>query len=234
MEASVPKPTRRGVPDARGIDRPGRRSRLTRRVLVEAALSLLDERGVEGLTVRAVTERADLGHGTFYHHFPSTEALLAEALEHSLRELSREMEQGFADAPDKLWVFVASLTRMLRMLAAHPALAWMVGRPTVLANAVREACGPFAMRDVRAMVETGVVSADLPVAMGDLWPWMIVGALLDVEAGRRTLAEVEEGLLRLLLFSLGLERSRTDPVLARLGHGKPARAAGPRARSRAK
>src|SRR6266404_4065126 len=133
---------------AGGIERPTRRSRKTRLALIEAARALLEEEGVGALTVKAVTDRADVAHGTFYHHFPSTEAVLAAGIVESMREFALEMERGFADAADKSWVMVASLSSTFRMLTAHAALPWMLERPHVLAEALREACGPFARHDV--------------------------------------------------------------------------------------
>ena len=62
---------------------------------VDAARALLEAEGVSALTVKAVTDRADVGHGTFYHHFPSTEAVLAAGIEESMREFSKAMERGF-------------------------------------------------------------------------------------------------------------------------------------------
>jgi AcrR family transcriptional regulator len=210
---ALPRPGR--APAA--IDRPGRRSRRTRGELVAAARALLAEEGVEALTVKAVTDRADVGHGTFYHHYPSTEALLTDAIEASMREMSEALEKGFASADDKAWVFVASMSATLRALAGHPALGWMLERPHVLATALREACGPFAMRDIDAMVAAGDVDRDVLDKAPHYWEWLIIGALVDVAAGRRSLERIEEDLLGFVLRVLGLGEARIHALLARLG-----------------
>lgn len=59
---------------------PSRRERKkeeTRQRIFEAAISLFRERGFEATTVDEITERADVGRGTFFNYFPRKEAVLA-------------------------------------------------------------------------------------------------------------------------------------------------------------
>ena len=69
-----------------------RRVGRTRRLLKEALLELIRERGYEKISVRDITERADVGRSTFYSHFTSKEDLLFDGFDRWL--LSR------AEAPD--------------------------------------------------------------------------------------------------------------------------------------
>lgn len=204
------------------LARTSRRSRKTRLALVEAARTLLEEDGVAALTVKAVTERADVGHGTFYHHFASTEDVLAAGIEESMREFSAAMERGFSDADDKAWVFVASMSGTFRMLASHAALPWMLERPHVLAAALREACGPFARRDVEAMVAAGDVALSAVAGTGRYWEWIIVGALVDVAQHPDQRPLIEARLLELVLRMLGMDDARIRALLARVEGGVPA------------
>lgn len=51
---------------------------LTRQVVVDAALAVLDERGLDGLTVRAVAERLDVKAPALYWHVRDKQELLDE------------------------------------------------------------------------------------------------------------------------------------------------------------
>jgi AcrR family transcriptional regulator len=191
-----------------------RRSRRTRRDLLAAARALLEEQGVTALTAKAVTDRADVGYGTFYHHFESTEALLTAGIEDSMREFAAEMELGFADADDKAWVFTASMSNTFRMLAAHPALGWMLERPQVLAACLLEACGPFARRDVGAMIAAGIIEPEAAYGVG-YFEWILVGALADVSKNPKRIREIEAGLLSLVLRALGVEKKKAAELITR-------------------
>lgn len=61
--------------------RPDRRVQRTRALLREALMSLIRERGFEGLSVQDIVDRANVGRATFYSHFESKDDLLVSGLE---------------------------------------------------------------------------------------------------------------------------------------------------------
>ena len=63
--------------------------RRTRRVLHEALVTLILERGWDAVSVRDVCEKADVGRSTFYVHFADKETLLLSGFD----ELHHVMEQ---------------------------------------------------------------------------------------------------------------------------------------------
>ncbi len=60
------------------LGRQARRLQATRKQLYEAALWLFERQGFEATTVQDITERADTGKGTFFHHFPTKDHVLAD------------------------------------------------------------------------------------------------------------------------------------------------------------
>jgi TetR/AcrR family transcriptional repressor of nem operon len=65
-----------------------------RQALIEAAGRLVRERGIDGVGVAEISEAAGLTHGALYAHFPSKEALAAEALTHGLQRGYKRMTQA--------------------------------------------------------------------------------------------------------------------------------------------
>ena len=63
------------------MDRTDRRVKRTHKLLQEALISLTLEKGFEAVTIRDITDRADVGYATFFRHYPDKEALLADVLE---------------------------------------------------------------------------------------------------------------------------------------------------------
>ena len=55
--------------------------------LVESARAMLDEQGLEGLTLRAIARRAGVSHGAPLRHFPTLAALLSAVAAQGFREL---------------------------------------------------------------------------------------------------------------------------------------------------
>ncbi len=64
-----------------GMAKVDRRIKRTQRLLSEALISLVLEKGYESVSIRDITERADIGYATFFRHFKSKEELLQDALQ---------------------------------------------------------------------------------------------------------------------------------------------------------
>ncbi len=71
------------------MDKIDRRIRRTHKLLQEALIQLTLEKGYESVTIRDITERADVGYTTFFRHYPDKEALLTAVL-----QLMKEEFQG--------------------------------------------------------------------------------------------------------------------------------------------
>ncbi len=73
----------------------------TRQRLLKAALAMFAAKGVDASTVEDITERADLGKGTFYRHFTSKQALLVALAESTVHHLVSQMRAA-AGTPKNL------------------------------------------------------------------------------------------------------------------------------------
>ncbi len=67
-----------------------RRRMRTRELLIRATLQLVLEKGYEAISIQDITDRADLGRGTFYIHFKDKEEVVWSAFQDLIQELERE------------------------------------------------------------------------------------------------------------------------------------------------
>lgn len=67
-----------------------RRVRKTRIAIRSAIKLLLQSRGVDQFTIKDIAEQADIGYTTFFRHFPSREAALADLADSVARDLLAE------------------------------------------------------------------------------------------------------------------------------------------------
>lgn len=81
------------------MDRNDRRVKRTQNLLAKALISLTLEQGYETVTIRDITERADIGYATFFRHYPDKEALLQDVIEVVLAELMALLD-GQAQDPE--------------------------------------------------------------------------------------------------------------------------------------
>ncbi|UQS26130.1 TetR/AcrR family transcriptional regulator [Amycolatopsis thermalba] len=73
---------------------PGHRAGLTRAAVVGAARELLSERGLTGLSMRALAARLDVAPNALYSHVASKTALLDAVLDDVLAEVDTPTEDG--------------------------------------------------------------------------------------------------------------------------------------------
>jgi len=82
------------------------------RQIVDAAFDLLEEEGLEGLTIRAVLKQTGLSRRAFYERFADKDELVLAVFEHTIRVATRsygEQVAGLADPMERLKLILMSL-----------------------------------------------------------------------------------------------------------------------------
>jgi AcrR family transcriptional regulator len=77
-----------------------RRVRRTRRLLREALIALIVERGYEKVTVQDVLDRADVGRSTFYAHYRDKDQLFGACFDDLRAGLERDLAAMAGGPPD--------------------------------------------------------------------------------------------------------------------------------------
>lgn len=111
-----------------------------RRRALDAARTLLEETGVEGLHLRAIAGRIGSGVATLYYHFADKEALLAALAEEGWRELAARIERARASGKFPHQIDAASAA-FLSFIRRNPQLYALMQTQQALAgqDAVRSA-----------------------------------------------------------------------------------------------
>jgi AcrR family transcriptional regulator len=69
------------------MDKQDRRVKRTQNLLAKALIALTLEQGYDAITIRDITQRADVGYATFFRHYRDKDELLQDVLEVVLEEL---------------------------------------------------------------------------------------------------------------------------------------------------
>jgi len=80
-----------------GIDR---RVQRTRKLLRDALMALILEKGFDAITVQDITDRANLGRATLYLHYKDKEDLLIQSLQDGMDELIAIVEEQRRNDPN--------------------------------------------------------------------------------------------------------------------------------------
>jgi AcrR family transcriptional regulator len=96
---------------------PRRTKALSRDVIVQAAVEILDAEGEDALTLRALTERLATGYGAIYHHVADRDDLLAAATDLVIARIVTDLDAR-RDGPRPALRAVAS--GLFDAIVAHP------------------------------------------------------------------------------------------------------------------
>lgn len=99
-----------------------RRVRRTRRMLAEALVDLALESSYDEISIRKLTDRADVGYATFYRHFKSKDELLQFLVESAANDLWKTIEavDSQRDAVEAMFQHVRSIPQVYRLFVSLP------------------------------------------------------------------------------------------------------------------
>ena len=165
------------------LTRRERKKEETRRRIFETAIALFRDKGFEQTTVDEITEKADVGRGTFFNYFPRKESVLAYLSEERValaEENAAVLLEDRASANDKLldiYSFAASAYLKDRELSRYVFNEWMqrAFQPT-------QEAGQRWHKLVVAVIEQGQSAGDLradvqPVVMESLLSSVYISTL---------------------------------------------------------
>lgn len=173
-----------------GGGRLAKKRRQTRARLLEAAYEIMSSGGVDAAKIKDITDRADVGFGTFYNYFESKDQLASQVLDCLIDDFGRRnvaATRGLA-RKDPALVMPVSTRLVLRAVMASPLWQWWAMRTDLLVDRMREGFGPFAMRDMREAARRGIFQLD-DEKIADAWAlavWMMVAGVHDVAIGKRS------------------------------------------------
>jgi AcrR family transcriptional regulator len=107
---------------ASGLSRTARRQARTRADLIKAAREIIAERGLDGLRISDVTDRADVAFGTFYNQFNSKDDIVEAVVAEAIVGLADSVAQSPL-AADPIEAVVASTRAIVRVAYDDPGLA---------------------------------------------------------------------------------------------------------------
>jgi AcrR family transcriptional regulator len=181
----------------------GKRER-TRAVLIDAAIKVVAEKGIEALKITDVTTMADLANGTFYNHFEDKDAILRAAAYGIAGEISRQLDadmERITDAPTRV---VTATARFISIVIATPDWAAVMLASADHLPQVRAEVAQFLRYDLELGIIQGKFDVEMSPFLVDQVMSLIAAALraqlidgVDLQVTR----QVCESILRLLGLS---------------------------------
>ncbi len=119
------------------------RVRRTQKLLREALIELIEERGFEALTIGELTERAMVSRAAFYRNYQDKYDLIEQIFEEAMSALLGAVGELGLEHPAEIWVkffeHIAEYERLYRALLGRKGSPWFVRKMRAsLADLVKE------------------------------------------------------------------------------------------------
>ena len=209
--------------------RGARRKRETRARLLDAALKLMAEKGMEGVAINEITEAADVGFGSFYNHFESKEAIYAALVSAVFEEFADMLDRLTDGISDPAEVIAVSVRHTLMRAQREPVWGRFLIREGFSARVASHGLGQRLLRDLGQGVAAKRFAVADPfvtfLSIGGTVLASIAAELNFLPPGAPAADEFEklgfsgehfpERVTAALLQSLGLKRTEAEKIATR-------------------
>ena len=128
--------------------------------IIEAALVHLKTEGLNSFTATTITKSANLGYGTFYKYFSSTEDLLEAAIRRNLHSKALKIDKLNSIEEDKIIAFIQGVYIIFTDLCHGPDSEWLSSKPDYFVEIAYEVTHKFAKSDFEFAVKEHKLKKD--------------------------------------------------------------------------
>jgi AcrR family transcriptional regulator len=173
-----------------------RRSLRTRQLLMRAMVELMRRKRYHSITVREITDQADVGRSTFYAHFTDKDDLLVDGVHRLL--VSLDVDAAESTRPGKTWLYptLALLHHLGAQADLYRILAKDRGLTLFLTALQDEIAATLTTRLTTRLDPTGPPSIPPPLLAAMVTSMFITAVRAWIEGGLTTPAETVDRMFR--------------------------------------
>ena len=154
--------------------------------LIEAAVVHLNREGLNNFTATSLTRSANLGYGTFYKYFSSTEDVLESAIKKNVTDWSLMISESNKKEPDRLLAFLEAIYKTILQVSNNASMRWLLEKPNYFVEIYFDLTRHHAIEDVKSAVASGQLSYEYLANFETkfkLHLWQICGGISMVDEG---------------------------------------------------
>ena len=154
--------------------------------LIEAAVMHLNREGLNNFTATSLTRSANLGYGTFYKYFSSTEDVLESAIKKNVSDWSLLISESNKNEPDRLLAFLEAIYKTILQVSKNASMRWLLEKPNYFVEIYFDLTRHHAIEDVKSAIANGQLSPEYLENFETkfkLHLWQICGGIAMVDEG---------------------------------------------------
>jgi AcrR family transcriptional regulator len=190
-----------------------RQAEVRRRILAVAE-RLMEQHGIERVTLDEITDGAGIARRSFYHHFASKHDVLVPIARARTMALTRRIDRLVMRLGDPAEVIAAALRHVLRGIVQDPLCIWFMLRSGLPYDRLQEGMGASYVRDLLRGIDAGRFHIPNPEVVHTVMAGAVIaliGARVGTTLDDADIDDAVEHLLRLL----GVPRTEAHSIAHR-------------------
>jgi len=122
---------------------------------MDAARSVMADKGADATTLRDIADAAGLGLGTLYNHFDGKDGVVEAIVDDAVESLRHTLDELTASLADPAEIFSVAFRQTLRMVEADPIWGWFVVRVPAARERVAAHLGERSTRNISRGLRSG-------------------------------------------------------------------------------
>lgn len=154
--------------------------------IIEAAIIHLNREGLNNFTATSLTRSANLGYGTFYKYFSSTEDVLESAIKKNVMDWSLMISESNKKETDRLLAFLEAIYKTILQVSNNASMRWLLEKPNYFVEIYFDLTRHHAIEDVKSAVASGQLTSEYLENFETkfkLHLWQICGGISMVDEG---------------------------------------------------
>ena len=128
--------------------------------IIEAAIIHLNREGLNNFTATSLTRSANLGYGTFYKYFSSTEDVLESAIKKNVMDWSLMISESNKKETDRLLAFLEAIYKTILQVSNNASMRWLLEKPNYFVEIYFDLTRHHAIEDVKSAVASGQLTSE--------------------------------------------------------------------------
>ncbi len=172
-----------------------RKKERTTQAIIQAAITLFREQGIDATTMEQIAEEADVAKGTLYNYFPVKEAIISAYIQRSFSAQNEVRLAQLDELPDTRTRMAYIFTELIAGVQKQPELfaRYLVYRTQTIVAVSQNDDAPsgihlLALRIIELGQKTGEIRTDLPLyTLEDLFEFTFIEVVKQLAKDSETI-----------------------------------------------
>jgi AcrR family transcriptional regulator len=190
--------------------------RRTRALILDTAIEIMSEKGIERTSILEIAQRAGLSNGSFYYHFRDKKELLDAVGGAMAMIMVQEVDEAISSIDNGVERVALATILFIRRAVSSPSWGGLIVHALAELGEFRQQISQGLQKDVRIGIEQGVFDISLTQPALSMLLAIVAVAIREQLASPARALDTGKQAISIILRALGVEKQEVEKISARV------------------